>query len=188
MVVTGGYPGKTRVSTYLQSGWARDLPYLNTGRFAHGCTFYQNEDGTKVKKIQFWHLNVILLSSRQFWLVAAGQSQGRPPPPLRSSQRTLHTGQLSGVSPPPGLVSVGSTLTTESSSQAGLARFLQHSLIHLSSLQADITECIWTRSWSSILPVESGVWRMKECWSPGLAMLSPLYPGRGFNIIVHEEN
>lgn len=47
VVITGGYPGKTRVSTYQETGWALDLPYLHTGRFAHGCSFYQNQDGTK---------------------------------------------------------------------------------------------------------------------------------------------
>ena len=49
VVITGGYPGKTRVSSYLETGWVLDLPYLNIGRFAHGCSFYQNEDGTKVE-------------------------------------------------------------------------------------------------------------------------------------------
>ena len=48
MVITGGYPGKTRVSTYQLSGFISDLPFLNTGRFAHACSFYETDDGTKV--------------------------------------------------------------------------------------------------------------------------------------------
>ena len=48
MVITGGYPGKTRVSTYQLSGFISDLSFLNIGRFAHACSFYETEDGSKV--------------------------------------------------------------------------------------------------------------------------------------------
>ena len=49
MVITGGYPGKTRVSTYGEEGFLSDLPFLAIGRFAHACSFYQTEDGSKVE-------------------------------------------------------------------------------------------------------------------------------------------
>ena len=38
----------TRVSEYNEAGWVRDLPDLLQGRRNHGCTYYNNDDGTKV--------------------------------------------------------------------------------------------------------------------------------------------
>ena len=48
MILTGGYDFLNRVSEYSQSGFTRDLPQLLTGRINHGCSYFENEEGTKV--------------------------------------------------------------------------------------------------------------------------------------------
>ena len=50
MILTGGLDGRpvNRVSEYSQSGFTRDLPELQQGRRVHGCSYFENEDGTKV--------------------------------------------------------------------------------------------------------------------------------------------
>ena len=43
LILTGGWGQGQKVSVYGESGWKRDLPSLNIGRFNHGCTsFIQN--------------------------------------------------------------------------------------------------------------------------------------------------
>ena len=37
-----------RVSEYSEPGFTRDLPQLLTGRWSHGCSYFENEEGTKV--------------------------------------------------------------------------------------------------------------------------------------------
>ena len=49
MILTGGGSRpRNRVSEYSQSGFTRDLPQLLTGREDHGCSYFENEEGTKV--------------------------------------------------------------------------------------------------------------------------------------------
>ena len=40
---------RTIVSQYNESGWVSDLPDLLQGRSGHGCSYYDNDDGTKVR-------------------------------------------------------------------------------------------------------------------------------------------
>ena len=48
VILTGGYHTRTTVSQYNEAGWVRDLPDLLQGRYYHGCTSYDNNDGTQV--------------------------------------------------------------------------------------------------------------------------------------------
>ena len=48
MILTGGYDSFKRVSEYSDTGYVRDLPKLNQGRMSHGCSYFENEEGTKV--------------------------------------------------------------------------------------------------------------------------------------------
>merc|ERR1712228_596098 len=50
VLLTGGWDGSdvtTRVSEYNVAGFVRDLPPLQQGRDNHGCSYYDNDDGTK---------------------------------------------------------------------------------------------------------------------------------------------
>ena len=51
VILTGGvnYPTLTTVSQYNQAGWVRDLPDLLQGREEHGCSYYDNNDGSQVR-------------------------------------------------------------------------------------------------------------------------------------------
>ena len=40
VVITGGYAALTTVSRYEESGFVSDMPRLNKGRKAHGCTSF----------------------------------------------------------------------------------------------------------------------------------------------------
>ena len=48
VILTGGLYSLTRVSEYSESGYLRDLPPLLHGRDMHGCSYFSNEEGTKV--------------------------------------------------------------------------------------------------------------------------------------------
>ena len=48
MILTGGYDFLNRVSEYSEAGFTRDLPQLQQGRRSHGCSYFENEEGTKV--------------------------------------------------------------------------------------------------------------------------------------------
>ena len=48
LILTGGETTDKRVSVYSQSGYLRDLPQLQQGRYSHGCSYFENEEGTKV--------------------------------------------------------------------------------------------------------------------------------------------
>ena len=48
MLLTGGRYSYNRVSEYSESGFTRDLPQLQQGRRNHGCSYFENEEGTKV--------------------------------------------------------------------------------------------------------------------------------------------
>ena len=48
MILTGGYFSPNRVSEYSESGFTRELPKLQQGRYGHGCSYFENEEGTKV--------------------------------------------------------------------------------------------------------------------------------------------
>ena len=38
LILTGGWGQGGKVRVYGESGWKRDMPSLNQGRFGHGCT------------------------------------------------------------------------------------------------------------------------------------------------------
>ena len=48
MILTGGKYSKDQVSEYSESGFTRYLPKLLQGRYYHGCSYFENEEGTKV--------------------------------------------------------------------------------------------------------------------------------------------
>merc|ERR1711997_46028 len=48
VIITGGEnQPPTRVSQYNEAGLMGDLPGLQQGRREHGCSFYNNDEGTK---------------------------------------------------------------------------------------------------------------------------------------------
>ena len=53
VILTGGvnYPTTThtRVSEYNEAGRVRDLPDLLQGRLFHGCSYYDNNEGSQVR-------------------------------------------------------------------------------------------------------------------------------------------
>ena len=51
VIITGGgyYGSPNKVSEYNENGWVSDLPDLLQGRAHHGCTYYDNDEGTKVE-------------------------------------------------------------------------------------------------------------------------------------------
>ena len=50
VVVTGGHNYPSTVSEYNEAGYVRDLPSLLQERRSHGCSSYDNDEGTKVHK------------------------------------------------------------------------------------------------------------------------------------------
>ena len=70
MLVTGGWPNTyTTVSQYNEAGWVRDLPQLQQGRRHHGCSSYNNAEGTKVGIDINYYRTIIIF---QTYLVAGG--------------------------------------------------------------------------------------------------------------------
>ena len=58
VIITGGSdPNGRLVSEYNEAGFIKYLPPLQQGRGMHGCSYYDNDDGTKVTWI------LIILSS-----------------------------------------------------------------------------------------------------------------------------
>ena len=72
MILTGGFHSLNRVSEYSETGFTRDLPQLLQGRFSHGCSYFENEEGTKVD-IDSNSCGVIIF---QTFLVTGGYSGG----------------------------------------------------------------------------------------------------------------
>ena len=48
VTITGGGDTLTKVSQYNEAGWEKDLPNLQTGRYRHGCAYFNNDAGSKV--------------------------------------------------------------------------------------------------------------------------------------------
>ena len=68
VLLTGGFSSVSRVTEYNEAGYVRDLPPLQQGRRTHGCTYYDNEEGTKVDiESHYWGLIVF-----QTFLVSGG--------------------------------------------------------------------------------------------------------------------
>ena len=50
VLLTGGaYNPYNRVSQYNEAGWVRDLPGLLQRRYYHGCSYYDNNEGSQVR-------------------------------------------------------------------------------------------------------------------------------------------
>ena len=66
MLLTGGKKDNvdvTRVTEYSETGFVRDLPELQQGRNDHGCSYFENAEGTKVV-IDVRKTNLILVVAR----------------------------------------------------------------------------------------------------------------------------
>ena len=72
MILTGGADSYNRVSEYSESGFTRYLPQLQQGRDSHGCSYFENEEGTKVD-IDSNSCGVIIF---QTFLVTGGYDDG----------------------------------------------------------------------------------------------------------------
>ena len=57
VIVTGGGYSSTRVSEYSETGYIKDYPDLLQGRYNHACTYYTNEQGTKVYSYMMMYNN-----------------------------------------------------------------------------------------------------------------------------------
>ena len=71
VILTGGVFTLTTVSQYNETGWVKDLPTLQTGRFGHGCAFFNNDAGSKVCSINIDYYPLITF---QTMLVTGGWS------------------------------------------------------------------------------------------------------------------
>jgi len=63
VILTGGYSSRNRVSEYSESGFTRDLPQLQQGRQSHGCSYFENEEGTKTFLVTGGWMDVDLSST-----------------------------------------------------------------------------------------------------------------------------
>ena len=72
MILTGGVYYPNRVSEYSETGFTRDLPQLLQDRYNHGCSYFENEEGTKVD-IDSNSCGVIIF---QTFLVTGGYTYG----------------------------------------------------------------------------------------------------------------
>ena len=69
VLITGGYYSPTIVAEYSEDGYLRDLPHLLQGRWKHGCSYYNNQQGSKV----YWIWLIFNhLSCFQTYLVTGG--------------------------------------------------------------------------------------------------------------------
>ena len=52
VLLTGGYDhgSVSRVTQYCEAGFVKDLPQLQQGRRVHGCSYFDNDEGTKVTR------------------------------------------------------------------------------------------------------------------------------------------
>ena len=92
----GGDTPYTRVSQYNEAGWVRDLPRLLQGRYLHGCSYYNKDDGTKVS-IGINYSPIIIF---QTYLVSGGYNSGY----LSSTELLMETASawvLTGELPSP---------------------------------------------------------------------------------------
>ena len=69
VILTGGDYSPTTVSQYNEAGHVRDLPPLQEGRDDHGCSSYNNDDGTRVDIETNYYRTIIIF---QTYLVAGG--------------------------------------------------------------------------------------------------------------------
>ena len=58
-LLTGGYYTKRLASRYDATGWIEDLDPLLSDHYLHGCTQYENSDGSKVLSLS-WCLSMMI--------------------------------------------------------------------------------------------------------------------------------
>jgi len=85
VIVTGNRDQslQTRVTEYSEAGFSRDLPSLQQGRYQHGCSYYDNSDGTKTLLVSggFGHVpgwgyrssTELLVGTASAWVFTTGE-------------------------------------------------------------------------------------------------------------------
>ena len=48
VIISGGFPALPTVSEYNEAGFVKNHLDLQEGRRYHGCSYYENNEGTKV--------------------------------------------------------------------------------------------------------------------------------------------
>jgi len=71
VILTGGKASPTKVSEYNEAGWVSRLPSLLQGRRDHGCSYYNNADGTKTFLVSGGYSGHARLSSTELLLETA---------------------------------------------------------------------------------------------------------------------
>ena len=69
VLITGGKLTLTTVSQYNEAGWLGDLPELQQERRSHGCSYYDNDEGTKVGIDINYYSTIIIFKT---YLVSGG--------------------------------------------------------------------------------------------------------------------
>ena len=90
VILTGGVYFQHRVSEYSETGYQRELPKLMTGRFNHGCSYFENEEGTKVN-IETNSCGVIIF---QTLLVTGGRKISSTELLVEYSAKWIYSGEL----------------------------------------------------------------------------------------------
>merc|ERR1711953_1126744 len=107
VILTGGADTRNTVSQYNEAGWERDLPDLLQGRYRHGCTSYNNNDGTQTLLVAGGYVSgSVWLSSTELLVgeASAWVNTGELPSPryaLRGANidsKVLMTGGYDGFS------------------------------------------------------------------------------------------
>lgn len=86
----------SEVSVYDETGFVADLPRLITGRYNHGCSYYDNRDGSRTYLVTGgYSLTRNLLSSTE--LLVEGGEAWLETAPLPSPRSHLAGANIAGV-------------------------------------------------------------------------------------------
>jgi len=102
VILTGGYysPTLTRVSEYDESGFIRNLPDLNRGRFGHGCSYYEDGEGRKTYLVSGGYniasTEVLLETDTAWTLTGQLPSPRQGPQAARIDNKIVMTGGRNG--------------------------------------------------------------------------------------------
>ena len=92
VLITGGLYSPSVVVEYSESGaTGRDLPQLLQGRWSHGCSYYHNQEGTKV----CIHSKIMIVPTiilRHSWSLVGRMVLVTPCPPQSYWRRQLPPG------------------------------------------------------------------------------------------------
>ena len=96
VVLAGGDYTMSEVSVYDEAGFVADLPRLITGRYNHGCSYYDNRDGSRTYLVTGgYSLTRDLLSSTE--LLVEGGGAWLETAPLPSPRSHLAGTNIAGV-------------------------------------------------------------------------------------------